>query len=215
MSLKRLLLLAAVVLGLFLGAGAQEKPDMLEHIFWKMGGFFNETTLSGPGPFGYESPLFMSIQVPPSPKSDEVFFEFGVQSSVQWMQGVTQSFWSGYRFVFKSSVIPANISVENTTSLDGVNDPGLFRQGQSRTDKTTYRWTVVRDGFLKDYVFLPLSITYVDSGQLVPNDLANDILNSLLDNGFEVDITVVGVARGVQSFYLVSGWMDVTRSVKK
>ncbi len=215
MSIKKSLVLVLFVLGLLPAGSAQEKPNSLEHIFWKMGGFFNETTTPGPGTYGFESPLFMSIHVPPSPKADCVYFEFGSQSMVQWIPNVAQSYWSGYRMQFKSGAIPANVSVENTIAVDGVNDPGVFRQGGARTNKSTYRWTIVRDGFLEDYVFQPLTMRYIDSGQPLPDDEANAILNGMLDSGFDVDVTVKGVAQGVQSFYLVSGWIDVTRSVKK
>jgi hypothetical protein len=212
MSFKKFFCLFSLIFVLSLGVAAEVKPPTLEHIFWKMSGWFNDTTPSVAGNF--ESPLFISFSVPPSPKSECVFFEFGSQSLLQWIPSVTQSFWSGYRFKFMSAAIPAGFTVENTTSLEWVSDQGFMRQGQFRTNKTSYKWAIVRDGFLENYVFRPLQIKDAN-GSYVPDKIANGILNDLLDSGFEVEITVVGYAQGVQNFILLSGWIDVTRSGKK
>jgi len=212
MSSKKLFCLFSLIFILPLGVAAEVKLPTLEHIYWKMGGWFNDTTPSGSGNF--ESPLFMSFNVPPSKKSECVFFEFGSQSLIQWIPNVAQSFWSGYRFKFKSAAIPAGFTVETMTSLEWVSDQGFMRQGQFRTNKTTYKLAIVRDAFLESYVYRPLQIKDAN-GSYVPDDIANGILNDLLDSGFEVEMTVVGYAQGVQNFILISGWIDVTRTGDK
>jgi hypothetical protein len=200
---------------LILAASGQQKTLFLEHIYWGEGAFFNSTTTSGPEALPFESPLFLSFSVPALPKSEALLLEYGVQSSILWYLDVPQSFWSGYHLIIKSQVIPEGISVETMFAIDGVRDIVHTHTDYCRTNKTSFKWIIKRGGFLENYVFPPLQITYIATGDYVPDDIANTILNDLFNYGFTVDVTVFGQAVGVQKFYLVSGWIQVTSMTKR
>ena len=58
-------------------------------------------------------------------------------------------------------------------------------------------------------------VVYKDTGNRVPPDEAQDILNKLIDNGFEVQIKASVGVEGVSEFLLYAFDVEVTRIVKK
>ena len=196
---------------------AQEKIPTIEHIYWAFTGYFNETTLTVPDFVTFQSlESLFEFHVPPSPKSDIIFFECGCQSSCTWFTDYpTQSYWSGFTIDIISPVIPDNYKVSTGITLDQRRDIVHTHPEGCRTEKSTYKIAIERDGFLKAHVFSPLSITNkLNPQEDVSNEIANAILNALMDKGFDAKVTVNGQAEGVQIYRLVSGWIHVTRTSK-
>jgi hypothetical protein len=213
---KRLLLAVFVCLFTFsMGMIAQQKALDLELLASVQGGVFNENTLLVPDRINFESTeSLFNFHVKPSPKTETIIFDFGLQSQIVWWPGFPQHYWSGFHLNFISSVIPDNMSVDIKTSIDNEQDIH-YDEVAVRTHKTTYKQTISKDAFLKPYVFYPLLITYKSTGDYVPDEIANQILNALISKGFDVKVTVFGIAEGVKEYFLTSGWIQVTGAVAR
>ena len=196
---------------LSLGLIAQEKVPVLELVAQAQGGMFNETTLSSPIRVEFESSEpFFTLHVPPSPRSEMIIFEYGCQSLVTWWEGdYRQEYYSEFHYYPSSSVIPENINVDFGNGVDQSGEP-FHGHENGRTRRTSYKWAIIKDGFLNQHVFYPMNIRYKSGGR-VPDAEANEILNNLIKKGFDLKVTVFGMAEGVRNFYTVSGWIYIMR----
>ncbi len=208
-------ILVSVFLCLFLSSFtmlAEEKLQVIEHVFWDEEVLFNYTYLETPDYREYESDTLFAFQVPPSPKSKAIFFDFGCQSHIFWYGGYTPRLYdSRLKINIISDVIPDNIIFYNTCGMESVTHELLPMDG--RPNKTTYKMAMRRDDFLLAS-YPSWNVEYV-SGENVPNEIANNILNDLIDNGFDVEVLVIGKTEGVEEYVIISAWMHVTRALKK
>lgn len=199
------------------GMRAQDKVPVIENLFYRSVVVFNETYLQSPVRTNFESsePLF-TFHVPPSPKSEAIYFDFGCQSSIEWWLGYApQTYWSGNNIKIISKVIPDDIDVYMKIGMDGVHDMIHTHEGECRTNRTSWKLDMTRDAFLNQPIYPPWYINYKATGERVQDDIANDILNRLIDKGFDVRVTSFGVAEGVKYFYLVTAWIHVTRATTR
>jgi hypothetical protein len=201
---------------------AEEKIPVIEHIYWEVGGLFDFIVPENPELSDFLSPeILFAFHVSPSPKSDAIFFELGGQSRLRWWtdypQPADKNYWCGYRITITSSAIPDDIYVWNQPSLHHMRGEVIepYPMQWHRSVKNTIKLAIERDAFLREFVFRPLQITYISTGEYVPNEIANSILNDLMDKGFDVEVTLAGQTEGVKECHLCSGWIHVTRISKK
>ena len=213
-------LLGAAIICIFmsaLGLGAQEKVYVYEHLAWAqtgLGKYILDTLLDNPAKFVFESGPFLSFSVPPSPKAQAIFFEFWGQSLHRWWVGYTpQSFSAVVKFKFISDLIPAVIEVyyaHGLTEIVGIT------HSSSASDRNKRNWKVIlrRDSMLREYTD-GWDIRYTSTGEKVPNDIAQGILNELIDKGFNVEVSLSGDCQGIKEFTFYAFQVEVTRLVKK
>ena len=200
-----------------LGLMAQEKVRVYEHLAFVQTGYGEtilETYLDNPDYFTFQSGPFLSCSVPPSPKADAIFFEFWGQSIHEWWVGYDpQSFSANIKVKLVSNLIPPDIEVywyHGLTGISGIthNSPGPDR------NKRTWKFILRRDSMLRAFTDW-WDIRFISTGQQVPNNVAQGILNNLMNNGFNVEISVLGNCQGVNYFSFYAFEVEVTRLVKK
>jgi hypothetical protein len=215
-------LLISVLLCFFvfsLGAIAEEKKateaPTIELLFWYSMGRGEYPTILFDSPIiqRYESDSISTFHVPASPKSEAIFFEFGCQAIVYWWDGyIRQQFWSSPYMRMLSEVIPDDISVQYGTGL--LKNHDLTHDYSShRTDKHSYKIILRRDGMLREFPEL-VDVRYVSTGERVPDEIANSILNDLMDNGFDIEVFMKGEVEGVTKIWLIMFYIEVTRLSK-
>jgi len=210
---KRLLMSVFLcILFCSLGILAEEKASVIEHVFWDMEVWFNYTYLDDPGFQEYESEPLFTFYVPPSSKSEAIFFDFGCQSHIWWYgKHKSRVYWSTLKIEIFSEVIPDNMLVYTTLGMESVTHETLPMNG--RPNKATYKLVMRKDDFL--IASYPTWYVKYESGENVPNEIANNILNDLIDNGFDVVVSVFGRTEGVEEYVLVTAWIHVTLATKK
>ena len=191
---------------------AKERLQVIEHVFWDEEVWFNETDLPDSDFREYESagPLFTFL-VPPSPESEAIFFDFGCQSSIWWYgKHKSRVYWSTLKIKISSEVIPANMIVYTTLAMESVTHETLPMNG--RPTKTTYKLAMRRDDILRENPWW--YVKYVQGGD-VPPETASNVKNGLIDNGFDVEVSVIGRTEGVEGYVIVTAWIHVTRATQK
>ena len=223
---KRLLVSVVVVLfilaigGLAQGIVFEEKDKekilVYEHLNWTQTGYGEvilDTRLETPNPYSFESGPFMTFNVPPSPKATALFFELWGQSIHYWVTGYSpQTFYALVTMKLVSNLIPNGINVYMLHGLTGIR--GIYHDN-FQSDRNKRNWKVIlrRDSMLRQYTDW-WDIRY-DNGSRVPKEQAQVILNDLIDNGFDVEISLSGDMEGVRRFFFYSFQAEVTRLVKK
>ena len=84
----------------------------------------------------------------------------------------------------------------------------------SRPGKNTWKIILRRNGRLREYPDFGWVTTYVSTGEGVPNEIANTILNDLMDHGFDVEVTQVILAEGAEKYSRLHFYIVVTRLSK-
>ncbi len=213
-------LLVSVLLFFFvfsLGVIAQEKEKAptIEYLFWYHSGrgeYYNHTVLDDPGILRFRSEPLLTFNVPPSPKSDTIFFEIGSLSDVVWWSGYSpQRFWSSLYFEIFSEDIP-DFYATIGCNLEG--DAAVTHPERSvRPGKNNYKLILRRDSVLREFPDWWI-VRYVSTGERVSNEIANSVLNDFIDNGYDVEVSVGGETEGVKEFELLSFYIEVTRLSK-
>lgn len=194
----------------------REKELIYQHLNWAYTGYGEmilDTRLDSPDTYSFESSPFITFSVPPSPKAEALFFELWGQSHHYWHIGYfPQKFYAHAKMNIVSDLIPDGINVyliNTLTEIFGISHESLQRDRNKATGKFIMR----RDSLLREYP----DWWYVryDDGTVVPGELAQSILNSLMDNGFDVELSVAGYAECVRRFFFYAFQVEVTRLVKK
>ncbi|UCE21535.1 MAG: hypothetical protein JSV46_04775 [Candidatus Aminicenantes bacterium] len=197
----------------------EEKSTIIELLFWYSAGrgeYYNKIEFEDPSRIPLlESEPILTFHVPPSPKSDALFFELGSVSMATWWDGYSPlEYNSGLDLWMSSEVIPDDISVYGGGAwLEGmeiINHP----KPVGRPGKNTWKSILRRDGMLREY---PDNwfVVYKSTGEPVPKEIANSILNDMMDNGFDVEVTQKLMVEGVKQSWLLHFYIDVTRATKK
>lgn len=194
----------------------KEKVQVIEHLGyvntgqWLYNEFHQVPTYSE---FNVEP--FITLHVDSSPKAEAIFIEFWGQTGYTWnatsSTGSAQMLSVSCIIKLISPLIPDNIEVITTYGLAGEfsiqhieSPPGLQervkRSWKFSLDRQSLGWWIVR---------------YIDSHISVPTDQAQIILNDLIDNGFDLELSAEGYTDGVKWFLLYAFQVEVTRLVKK
>jgi hypothetical protein len=222
---KRLMLLGLCVGGLLLptwgqdGRTSQQAPAKVmvsEHLNWVQTGYGEyvlNTTLSSPVYYSFNSDPFLTFKVPPSSKAEALFFEVWGQSIHYWWVGYSPQQFSGrVNIKLVSSRIPAGVTVYchyGITGIYGITHESEIADRSKRSGKFILR----RDSMLREFIDW-WDILDAD-GSRAPRDQAQIIVNDLIDNGFDVEISVEGFAEGVKQFLFYGFTVETTRLVKK
>jgi len=195
---------------------AEEKAPNIELVLWEELDMSNWIILNLKVPaeklneeISITTEPFMMISVPPSPKSDALFFR-------PQLKGSFKKAFSEYRkascylnMIFISDLIPSNIEVFmwiDLYKLDEHNLGGsydLSRISVHREPKVMLKRNKV--GWW--------NVVYKTGGR-VPEQEAIPIINNLIENGFEVEINYDGFIQGIEQVLLGPFWIEVTRVSK-
>lgn len=212
---KKLLVSAVVCVFLGLHGGlAEEKGLILEHLNWTQTGFgeaIYATVLESPDKFAFDTGTFLTFSVPPSPKAEALIFEFQAQAIFFWWIGREQAFQSNARLNLVSSCIPSGIVVYFETGMGSVKGITHTSTEQERTRRNA-RFILRRDSMLREYPDW-WYVRHVDGSDVEPEE-AQVILNGLINNGFNVEVSISGYAKGVSEFMFYAITVETTRLVK-
>lgn len=158
----------------------------------------------------FESPTFMTLTFPPSPKSSVAFFDLRATASYRWSNLLTRNGQCTLYFRVISDVIPPNIEVRNGMTLflmrednfGGNSDQGDRRENRAELlslRRNSVDWWTIWDKTTHD----PM-----------PEQDAIALLNRLLDVGFTVEFYAVGHIQGAISFQVRTVAVQVTRAIK-
>ena len=154
-------------------------------------------------------PIFL-LHVPPSPKSDAIFLEWGAQYWFAWSNYEYWNAWAGIILNITSDVIPDDYEVKAPRSVL------QFSQTNNYSNETLWKFQRNAKSFkdmMKRNSVGQWRVFY--KGTWVPDDVAVPIINSLLDNGFDVEVCASGGIQGVKWIRLVHISLEATRLVKK
>jgi len=118
---------------------------------------------------------------------------------------------AGVYFKIISPIILANIEIDTGYNLLGANynesSDGLYERLSNRGKRST-KFIMRRNNV--DYWFFE----YKDSEEDVSEEIMISIINSLMDNGFDVEVYIKGETLGVRQFILAHLAVEVTRISK-
>ncbi len=162
----------------------------------------------------FQSDTIFSLHVPPSPKSNALFLDLSAQYFYAW---------SGYQYrrangaillEIKSDVIPEDIEVFTALTIISTSDTNNALNESTTLERSwrNFRYMIKRDSN-GDWFAGQFRVLYT-SGQKVEDEIAIPIINSLIDNGFDVEIHADGYVRGIKWIELVLLSIEVTRLSK-
>lgn len=168
---------------------------------------FAVEVLNPGGQTNFESPTFMTLTFPPSPKASAAFFDLRATASYRWSTLLTRNGYCTVNFRVISDVIPSNIEVFSGMTLFLMrenNVSGNYDLGDRRDNRAellslrrnSVDWWIIRD-----------KTTY----DPMPEQDAIALLNRLLDVGFTVEFYAVGHIQGATSFQVRTVAVQVTR----
>jgi hypothetical protein len=214
---KRLILPGLCIMGLLLPSWAQQGPAVIEFltlastgssILWELR---PDPTVQS----NFESPILLSIDVPPSPKSQAVYLEFWGQYIVTWSSNPIRVCVSLIYYKLTSPAIP-NIEFSQAYSI-----PPTISETNYAGDHSYPTYAQTR---YKGYSKMPLrrdllqwwNVWDKSTGQFVPRDEALIYAGQLIDNGFKAEVWAGGTIQGLSYIAPFSFQVEVTRlSTKK
>jgi hypothetical protein len=154
----------------------------------------------------YTSDTILTCTVPPAPKADALFFETWTQVMLGWSD-YSKRFANGRLYIqLISEVIPDNISISYLQGIPTVretnfaNNYSIYYNRERRNLKMILR----RDNF--DW----WNIIYTDTEGPVPDNIALDIINNIIDEGFDIHVWVKGDVQGLNFIYFLPIQIEVT-----
>lgn len=198
---------------------AKEKASVIEFLV-REGGFDPNLFEYIPDDFtqheGFNSGILLTLHVPPSLDSERIFFFLDAQFWYKWTSFHQRRANAIVYFVLKSDIIPEDINVWNGMTLIDIsetNNAGEYSFGRERSWRNT-RSTMTRNSTEVNRLG-EMRVTYKGGGGNVPDEIAIPLLNSLIDNGFDVEIDISGGIKGVKWIRCVGILMEVTRLSKE
>jgi hypothetical protein len=196
-------------------ANEKDKVTIVEHLFWYSSGNgeFHKIVFDDPSHQSFESEPFLTFSVPPSPKSSVIFFELGIHTRVtQWWEGYFNRFFCGPRLRIYSELLPNDIEITTGINLEEViYSPETLGGG---ADKNNWKIILRKDGLLREFPDW-WWVRYKSTGEPVPNEMANSILNGIIDNGFNVEFYLAGEVWSVKGLMNYLFYIEVTRLSKQ
>jgi len=212
---KRILFLIFILFFAFplMTSPKEKKSIIVEHLIWKETGYFNFITVEIADPNikeRKEAPEFLRFHVPPSPKSDTLFFEFWAQAFYKLGAYPLRNAECGIWFQIESEIIPTNIMVRNGFHLlhivetnNALNEDLEWRRAQRNLK------LLMNANNISYWI-----ITYKDSGEFVSEEYAKNLINQLIRNGFDVKVYAYTELQGVTEFFFYPIFVEVTRLIK-
>ena len=193
-----------------------DKASAIEHIVWASTGRdipFDLGDLDVTVETTYESDPFLTFTVPANPKRDILFFELWAQFAVNWSAHDRREAVGYIIFRLISDAIPANVDVymvwgvfgENTTNFAG-DYPSSSPNGLKRYKNST-KICLRKNHY--DWWFVEEDGEYLEEEDAVP------YLNTLIDEGFEVEVWARVDVKGVNRIFPITINVEVTRLSKK
>jgi hypothetical protein len=214
---KKLSLLGLCILGLLLPTWAQvvsEGPAMIEHVVfvsadnWPLWEYRPvDPTVST----YFKSPILLSFDVPPSPKSPMMFFEVWGQFLYTWTsnRSRTRLLTMGYRFT--SPAFP-NIEINQGFGVPpGVSETNYAEDHMYPADDTTGRVKGYWKGALRRTYKGNWNVFDKSTGQYLPSDLALPIIGGFIDGGYRVEVWAEGTVEGLSYIAPVYWQVQITR----
>lgn len=206
------LFLFVLSLGVFATA---EKPSVIEFLVREHMvdlNLFEFIPLDSTQHESFVSGALLTLHVPPSPKSEGIFFFLGSQL---WYKRTSYNIRRADAIVWfelKSDIIPENIEIYSGQTLLDIyetNNAGDYSLNQERSWRNTR--SMMKRNYTEVNLLGEMFVRYRGGGGPVPNEIAIPLLNSLIDNGFDVEISTSGAITGVEWIKCVQITMEVTR----
>ncbi len=145
-------------------------------------------------PYSFETQSLLNFKVPLLPKYEALFFEVQAQVFTHFVDYYIWRLTVGFRLNIISDVIHENICVFMDCSIaDLYRTNNCLDQIYRKRSRRNLRM-IMRKNNLDWW-----QVLYKDTGEAVPEYLAKDILNKLIDNGFDVEFKLVGTVRGIKN----------------
>ncbi len=192
---------------------ADEKAQTIEHLVWA-DTLWEQCFYKEPSNHeeleSFVSDPFLTFHVPASPKSDALFFEFWAQALYKWSGFETRRAKLELNFRIISGDIPDNIEVKIGSTVINVGETNVCGNYdiQGRRSRRYTKLPMRRNSVDWWIVY------YKNSGVYVPENITHEILNNLMDNGFDVEVYTVGEIQGVSRINLIPVEFHVTRLSK-
>lgn len=161
----------------------------------------------------FNSGTLLELQVPPSPKSDAIFFYFNAQYYYEKSSHLNRMASSIIWYNIISDIIPDEYEVKQGMSLlsfSETNNSGDVSSGRSWRN---HRYALKRNSACAQYCG-ELMVVYKGTMELIPEDIAIPIINALIDNGFSVEIFIEGKIQGLEYLNLLEAHMEISRLSK-
>jgi len=189
----------------------EEKGKVIEHLVWAHSSLEDVPGFKPSDPTQLEKfniEPFLTFQVPASPKSEVLFIEFWAQVLYKWSDFETRRATLSCYLRIISDVIPNNIEVLVPKSVIDVGEKNFAGNYdlQYRRSRRNAKHRISRNGDIWGSWVL-----YKDSGEHVPTEIAQDIFNRLIDNGFNVEVYSDGRIQGCSVIWLIGVLIEVTR----
>ncbi len=181
---------------------AQDHPSSIKHLV------FAQTPPKAPGWVYYPNDdevteqlpeeTFLTFHVPSSPSSNKLFIETWSSTLVGWTTWNTRYISLAAKFRVSSDVIPRGIEVWVAIGLVRSSERNAMNYAD-RGSNYYYRsakWIMSRNS-IGGWNF-----GYTDSEQPVPEELALSILNDLINKGFDLEVSTIGLVQGSDLIYL-------------
>jgi hypothetical protein len=213
---KKFSLLGLCILGLLLPTWSQQGPAVIEYLAFASTGLSIPWALR-PDPTiqrNFESPILLSFDVPPSRKSPAVFLEISGQYQLSWTSNPIRIFMSAVYYKITSPSVP-NIEISQAFTI-----PPTVSETNYAGDHSYPPNAVIRH---KGYYKMRLTRDSLDmwwildknTGQRPPDDVALSYINSIIDNGFRVEVWAGGTIQGLSYIAPFAFQVEVTRLSNK
>jgi hypothetical protein len=215
--IKKLTLLGICILGLLLPTWSQEGPAIIEYLAWATTGSSMPWELRPPDPtvqINFASPILLSFNVPPSPKSPAIYLELWAQYILNW---TSNPFRTCTALIYFRIISPAIPNIEFSQAYGVPPNISETNYAGNQTYPTNamprhkgYCKMALRRGFLEWWW-----IVDKNTGERPADDLALSYINSIIDNGFRVEVWAGGTIQGLSYIAPFAFQVEVTRLSNK
>lgn len=219
-------LLALVILGFILSSAdlvsqtSNGKANVIEHLVFAQSSVRHDLSnypayqYSPTDPYSNEqflSPTLLTFHVPPSPKSDTLFFELFTRGTVTYAN--TESRIAGLQVMirFVSDSIPDNFTIYSGHQVIKRYGDVAVASGTMGVESGLHTRTtrlIMRNNTTDWWIITS------DTGEDVPKEIALPLLDKLIKEGFDVEVYATGQVLGVSLIRCDLVLIDVTRLSK-
>ncbi len=161
------------------------------------------------------SDTVISLHVPASPGSDALFFELSAQFWYGWDTHLWRQAYGSIYQEIKSNIIPPGIDVYAATNVIDIGETN-YAENETKVrerGRQSSKYMMKRDSN-GDWFAGQFRVFDTESEEIVDDEIAIPIINSLIDNGFDIEIYTKGYVWGIDWIKLVFISIEVTRLSK-